>query len=76
MARKPPAPGSLQQDVRETRSRLACAQRIGDRAAVAACVAELRALAERADAEAFEGGFDTDASRLLRDLADDVERTD
>lgn len=71
-----PAPGSLQQDVRETRARLADAQQVGDRAAVAVCVAELRTLADRADAEAAEGGFQTRASTMLRELADETEGSD
>ena len=71
-----PLPGSLQQDVRETRARLEHAQQNGDAAAIAVCVAELRALADRADAEAAEGGFLTRASTVLRELADKTEGAD
>lgn len=64
----------LREAVRNTRRRLDFAIERGDRAAIAAAVADLRAHADRADAEAAVGGFQTGASRLLRELADETEK--
>lgn len=70
-----PAAGSLQEDVRETRARLARAQQIGDQFDIALCVVELRELADRADTDAAAGKFLSRASTALRELADETERS-
>ena len=65
----------LQEAVRRTRARLAHAWESADLEVVAACAAELRVHAVRAEDEADAAGL---ASRrvvgMLRDLADQTER--
>lgn len=66
----------IQRAQREIRARLANAQQSGDVPEVAACIADLRALADLADAECAELGLGYGAGAALRDLADTEEGGD